>query len=574
MGFVLDFHLCCGPGSSTRTNIHPCGISRVAAYVKTWSTAVGLALTVLLSLPFASMPARAGGSSPVTPLFDRQLTGGKILHSSPVLADLDPGNGNGVEIVIGTLKTSSSEGNHPATLAAVRADGTVWWEQTQVAGGSALGSINSTPAVGDIDGDGQPEIVVGMGGENYPRTHGGIAAFEADGTPKWYRETLDRTSPTGGSDGYADGVFASPSIADFNNDGENDVVVGAWDVRMYVLKGSDGTPLTEGNPDYDWPAEMLDTIWSSPAIANLDGDASLDFVFGGDMSSGSACMDDGGMLRAMRYDITFLPGFDTLHGCPSVGSTRSGHYGIRTEQCLYSSPAIADLDKDDKLEVVIGSGVCYSGGNWVKVWDSDGNLERTFSTDNSVFTSPALADLNGDGYLDIVAGTESGTVYAWDYYSNTTLWSVKPKTCSGTWGMLIRSSPAVADIDGAHAGPEIVIGYDAEVTVLSADGQQLTADSWSDPRPTLWVGISPVWSSPAVGDINGDDQLEIIVGGSTSTDYYGHVLAWQWPNNPVSAPTAEPPWPMFRRNALHWASVLAPTLYVSKVYLPLIVKSH
>ena len=231
------------------------------------------------------------------------------------------------------------------------------------------------------------------------------------------------------------------------------------------------------------------------------------------MSSGIACMDDGGILRAMRYDITFLPGFDTLNGCPPVGSTRSGHYGITTEQCLYSSPAIADLDKDDKLEVVIGSGVCYSGGNWVKVWDSDGNLERTFSTDNSVFTSPALADLNGDGYLDIIAGTESGTVYAWDYHSKTTLWSVKPKTCSRTWGMLIRSSPAVADIDGAHAGPEIIIGYDAEVTVLSADGQQLTADSWSDPRPTLWVGISPVWSSPAVGDINGDDQLEIIVGG-------------------------------------------------------------
>jgi hypothetical protein len=257
-----------------------------------------------------------------------------------------------------------------------------------------------------------------------------------------------------------------------------------------------------------------------------------------------------------------------------VGSTRSGHYGIRTEQCLYSSPAIADLDRDGKLEVVIGSGVCYSGGNWVKVWDSDGNLERTFSTDNSVFTSPALADLNGDGYLDIVAGTESGTVYAWDYYSDTTLWSVKPKTCSGTWGMLIRSSPAVADIDGAHAGPEIIIGYDAEVTVLSADGQQLSADSWSDPRPTLWVGVSPVWSSPAVGDIDNDDQLEIIVGGSTNTDYYGHVLAWRWPSNPVSAPTAELPWPMFRRNALHWASALAPTLDVSKVYLPLIIKSH
>ena len=92
------------------------------------------------------------------------LEGGIIDKSSPTLADL---NGDGVpEVLIGTTAWNGSGSYNKATLlVALTRDagspgGMKKWFAVDVGA-----PINSAPAVGDIDGDGDVEVVVSVGGD-------------------------------------------------------------------------------------------------------------------------------------------------------------------------------------------------------------------------------------------------------------------------------------------------------------------------------------------------------------------------------------------------------------------------
>ena len=111
--------------------------------------------------------ANKGGIFPVTEL------GGKASHGEPVWADLKlPGEAGRKCIVYGTTA---------GKIFVVKWDGTLAWSSAPLPG-----SIEGSPSVGDIDGDGIPEIVVGFGGGAAdPANVGGVRAFRNDGTVFW-----------------------------------------------------------------------------------------------------------------------------------------------------------------------------------------------------------------------------------------------------------------------------------------------------------------------------------------------------------------------------------------------------
>lgn len=201
--------------------------------------------------------------------------------SSPAVADI---TGDGiVDVVVGT-----SNGH----VVAVRHNGTLLWDQdTAVHFGMAANSqqINASPAVADIDNDGDMEIVVGTGTLfESTCTQGGVIAYDHNGTFLWRFLTYDQYVPP---TGCRDSVFSTPALGDLDNNGDLEIVFGSFDKRIYVLHHN-------GALDSHFPVDshhiqrfptwevlqgrLADTIWGSASLADMDGDGYLDILISTD----------------------------------------------------------------------------------------------------------------------------------------------------------------------------------------------------------------------------------------------------------------------------------------------------
>jgi len=116
-----------------------------------------------------------------------------------------------------------------------------------------LGDVDSSPTLGDIDGDGKLEVVVGSW-DNYVYAING-----EDGSLLWRYYT-----------GYD--VESSPALGDIDGDGKLEVVVGSRDNYVYALNGESGSLL--------WRYYTLGDVDSSPALGDIDGDGDMDVVVG------------------------------------------------------------------------------------------------------------------------------------------------------------------------------------------------------------------------------------------------------------------------------------------------------
>ena len=90
----------------------------------------------------------------------------------------------------------------------------------------------------------------------------------------------------------------------------------------------------------------------------------------------------------------------------------------------------------------------------------------------------------------------------------------------------VFSSPNFGDIDPYYPGLEIVVGaFDGWIYAWHCDGTPVVAD---DGR-LFYSGSNPIWSSPALGDVNGDGLIDIVFGVLRSTDNL-YVITY----NPIS----------------------------------------
>jgi len=304
-----------------------------------------------------------------------EFTAGNIIFSSPALGDID-GDGK-LEVVVGSLDSKLYALNGE--------DGSKLWEFT------AGDGIYSSPALGDIDGDGKLEVVVGSWDNKLYALNG------EDGSKLWEFTTGEE-------------IYSSPALGDIDGDGKLEVVVGSLDDKLYALNGEDGSKLWEFTTGFD--------VNSSPALGDIDGDDKLEVVVGS--------------LDGNVYALN--------------GEDGSKLWEFTTGDSIFSSPALGDIDGDDKLEVVVGSldSKLYglNGEDGSKLWE--------FTTGDEVNSSPALGDIDGDDKLEVVVGSWDSKLYGLNGEDGSKLWEF-------TTGDSIFSSPALGDIDG-DGKLEIVVG--------------------------------------------------------------------------------------------------------------------
>lgn len=328
---------------------------------------------------------------------------------------------------------------------------------------------------------------------------------------------------------------ASPAVADFDGDGDLEIVVGGTDGMLYVLAYTRNSwsvvwsrqTITDINANMNAAGancanRTSGDIRSAPSIADIDGDGKLEMVIttGGDPGKHK----NGGVLV---YDYNSAWSFSLKSGWPQpkldVGGAGSG--ASNPDKCwdgIWSSAVLGNLDSDDDLEIVV-EGL----DRRIHAWDPDGSyldgwpIDRT--NDNmhrGGWSTPALADIDEDEQLEVIAGTDDFYDSGWPpfllyvFNGDSSFVDGFPITVSGN----MQSSPAIGDIDeDGHL--DIVIGTSSDSSVdvkkvhaFNRYGQPLAG--W----PKSTGGSMP--ASPALGDLDNDGDLEVVIGCGAEGDAY------------------------------------------------------
>jgi hypothetical protein len=237
-------------------------------------------------------------------------------------------------------------------------------------------------AVGDFNGDGHQDIVVGLLGDEFS---GPLATLLGDGTGKFGPPITFLA----GNTNLGSFAFTQVTAADLNGDGLTDLITidegGIQDfngAHVYLSRG-DGTFKDLG---------VVDGGAVAAALGDMDEDGCLDAVTVGPIGFVS--------IAKGSCDGTFN----------TVGVVEMG----AGEQVV--SVALADMNGDGHLDVVaagafFGSGEVFGqeATNLVTVLPGDGRgnlgLSHVYRSEPSMF-GLALTDLNGDGHPDVIVASQ------------------------------------------------------------------------------------------------------------------------------------------------------------------------
>lgn len=456
-------------------------------------------LLPLVLLVAVLAPVRPAAAADLPVVWQQVLPGAAVRESSPALVDLD---GTGTLDVLVGARDGRLHAQRGTDGAAVEG-----WPQV------TTNPIDSSPAIGDVTGDGRPEVFVGSGVDG-DRT-GALHSYSDEGRTRFRVALPDPDFPNGAP------VRSTPALGDLDGDGGLDATVGSLGVRsLWSFRGGDGSALT-GDELYYWD----DTIFSSAALHDVDGDGRPEAIVGGDSSPGAPIDHRGGMVRA-------------------IGGDGRQRWEFLTDDIIRSSPAVGDIDGDGRAEVVFGAGDFWHGRDAVAVFALDaqtGQLEWRRETDGVTNSSPALADVDGDGRLDVAIGTfdspalgrTGGSVYALRGTDGGDL----PGFPQPSGGGVVLGGITTADMNG-DGGQDLFVPTGAFIAVLSGKGGGRLYN--------LAEGKGIAYqASAAIADVDGDGQLDVVAAG-TRTDGSGIVTRWELP---VSARLGALGWHQFRKDA-------------------------
>lgn len=327
-------------------------------------------------------------------------------------------------------------------LIAFNSDGSFRWISDEWTRSQNEMEDSAGPAVGDVDGDGFPEIAIG--------DH----LFDKDGRLRW------RGGKGTGSAGHGPGSV----LVDVDGEPGLELVAGP------TVYKADGTVL--------WDKMSALEGDGLSAVADMDQDGDNEVVFRGygaaPGANGSTFLASAlwildGRTGAVVHGPVFPPA-EVSDGasCRQPDDTDEGN----DDKCtpIASHKAIMDVDADGDLDVVLAnrSAIVAYDAQLDEVW-------RAMMSDQSGASGPVGFDFENDGYVNAVYNDES-TVYAFDWQGNAIYEA-------GYISRTITETVAIADVDNdGHAN--LVIGSNEPELGMSTGLQMLsnTGTSWAQAR--------------------------------------------------------------------------------------------
>jgi len=399
------------------------------------------------------------------------------LAVTPIVTHLTDDNGDGdfdeedTPSIVVPVMTLSIDGNYGGVLVALRGDeGSELWAHT------AANEVNGVtpPAAGDLDGDGDIELVAGVSG-------GRLAIFDHEGNKLSSSAALSTSGTT----------IPVPALADLDADGSPEIVAGRnvlnadLSVRWQKPNGSEG----------------LNYWVAISAVADLDMDGIQEVVAGN-----TAYRADGSVMWVANGGVPdgfpAIGDFD-LDGDPEVvlvnngrvylvdGASGSKIWGPTSVDGYGGTPTVADVDGDGAPEIGV------AGMSWFWCIETDGTLKWRDSRQDltSSATGSSVFDFEGDGAAELAYADEL-RLRIYDGATGAIRYEIENP--NGTaW-----ENPTIADVD--HDGHAEVVIVGSTFVGPGATGVRVIGD-----LNDSWVPTRSVWNQHTYHITNTDEDGSI-----------------------------------------------------------------
>jgi hypothetical protein len=337
----------------------------------------------------------------------------------------------------------------------------------------------SAPAVGDLDGDGRMEIVVGTGG--FSSNSGRIRIFQNFGTkksPRWKEiQGLDKKI----------GDDAAVAVVDFNFDKKPDIIAGNSEGKIFFFKNSSRGKKLKFKRDTSFSITKSFHQYAVPAAVKVDDK----------------------VILMIGNSLGKLYLFEIRKGKRGVVKKK---LKIKTAGGNFLTPSFANLIERNRFDLVLSDGdggLSYfenKNGNFT-VWK---NNRQIFN--NRILTGPACSPTltHRKGKVFMVVGNIDGTLRLYEYNKNAEglPWTERKNYLKG-----INVSGYSRGVLTTWENKELLITGESS-GALRAFINKGTGDkpSWREEKK-FFHGIHVNYhSTPSVFDIDGDGRWELITG--------------------------------------------------------------
>ena len=354
-----------------------------------------------------------------------------------------------------------------------------------------FGPNDNRIAFDDIDFDGDLDLFVG----------------ENDGRIKFFKNEGDATNPdfmfvTDFLDSIDVGFVSSPTFADLNADGLNDLLIGGFREGFFYYTRNDS--ITTEFTFVDTLRDSTGTIlkpgfqFYEAALVDIDADGDLD-LFGGSNENRLAFFVNSGSASAPQFDLA------------------DENFIVPPRFISFITPSFVDIDNDLDYDLFFGSNHGFvtfyrnQGDSLVPNFVLENEQLQLDFLDVGLLSFPTLVDIDADTDLDLFIGTTEGR---FNFLRNTG--SAQNPVFEWVTERFLNSFertvyPAWGDLDG-DGDFDLIIGQDDPPNLYyknNGSPQLAQLDSVGAVLDTLGQIVQGV--RPELGDIDGDSDLDLFV---------------------------------------------------------------